>query len=109
MRDWAGKQSLSVGFGARIRWGAVCLEGGWECGEEEVEEKMADFFTSSPFDAHTAARVRCSGFGVTSLSFNKEVTKKMNSAVPSEASPPPDGFARAVGAYTLVASSILGA
>ena len=81
------------------------MEGGWKCGEEEV----ADFSTTSPFDAHTAARVRCAGFGVTSLSFNKEVTKKMNSAVPSEASPPPDGFARAVGTYTLVASSILGA
>ena len=32
------------------------------------------------------ARVRCTDCNVTSLSFNKEVTKKVNSAVASEAS-----------------------
>jgi hypothetical protein len=47
---------------------------------------LTGFVTTVPFDAHTASHVRRAGFGVTSFSFKKEVTKKVNPDVPSGAS-----------------------
>jgi len=50
----------------------------------------AKFSTTFPFDDHTARLYRaliCTGFDVTSFSFKREVTKKVNQAVPSWISP----------------------
>ena len=47
---------------------------------------MAKVQTTSSTDARTASRARCAGFYVTSLSFNKEVTKKVNPDEPLGAS-----------------------
>ena len=50
-----------------------------------VGEGLALPVSSQP-DARTASRARCAGFYVTSLSFNKEVTKKVNPDEPWGAS-----------------------
>ena len=46
-----------------------------------VGEGLGPPVSSQP-DARTASRARCAGFYVTSLSFNKEVTKKVNQRLP---------------------------
>jgi len=44
------------------------------CAADEGEK--AKFQTTPPFDAHTAARVRCTGMDAISFSFHKEMAKE---------------------------------
>ena len=59
----------------------------WDPSHSLSRNWVTNFETATSTDARTAARRAVWFLGVTSLPFRKEVTKKGNSDVPSEASP----------------------